>query len=437
MGGKSKPLTISTRLWKIAEQARQYPESVFINLVHHIDVDMLRYSQQQVRKESAAGVDGVTAAVYAKDLERNLEDLHERLRTFRYKAPAVKRVWLEKDDGKQRPIGMPAYEDKIVQRAVELIMSAVYEQDFHDFSHGFRKKHNQHWALYELREQCMRHNIRWILDADVSGYFDNISWKKLREVIKQRINDGGLLRLIGKWMNAGVMEDGVVSYPEKGTPQGGVISPLLANIFLHHILDDWFAKEVKPRVQGRCFLLRFADDFVIGFEYESDARRVLEVLFKRFAAYGLSLHPQKTKLINFRKPSNKDDKAGPKVGTFDFCGFTHYWAKSRKGYWVIKRKTMRKRMNRFMRMIWQWCRHHYHYDVWEQYDTLCSKLRGHYNYFGVRSNYKCLEVVYEYTEYAWKRWLNRRGGKKQISYEKFSLMKRRMPLPKPRVCHAF
>jgi len=429
--------TVSTKLWEITKQAHDYPERVFTTLIHHVDVEFLEVAFRKLNWKSAPGADGVTAEDYAADLENNLRGLHKRLKEQRYKAPPVKRVWLDKDDGRKRPIGMTELEDKIAQRAVEMIMSAVYSQDFHDFSHGFRRKHNQHTALFELREQCNKLNIGWIVDADVSGFFDNLDHGILRDIIKQRINDGGLLRLVGKWLKAGVLDEGVVSYPEKGTPQGGVISPLLANIYLHTVLDDWFVKEVKPRMNGRCFLIRYADDFVIGCEYEGDARRILRVLRKRFARFGLSLHPEKTTLIRFRKPGDKETKSGTGNGTFNFLGFTHFWARTRRGYWVIKRKTKRKKMRQFMHEIWVWCKDHLHYNIWEQHTKLCEKLRGWYEYYGIRGNYKCLEVVYEHTERAWKRWLSRRSHKGKVTWEKFEQMRKIMPLPKPKIYHNF
>jgi RNA-directed DNA polymerase len=262
MGDTSRSQTVSTKLQGIAEQAKGYPEMVFTTLVHLIDVEFLREAYRKTRKSGAPGVDKETAEEYAKNLDENLRDLYERLRSGRYKAPPVERAWLDKDEGGKRPIGKPTFEDKIVQRAVVMLLGAVYEQDFYDFSHGFREGHRQHQALHELWEQCRRMNINWIVDADVSGFFDNLDHGWLRKIIKQRVNDGGMLRLIGKWLNAGVVEGEILTYPEKGTPQGGVISPMLSNIFLHHVLDGWFVKEVKPRMRGRCFLIRFADDCV-------------------------------------------------------------------------------------------------------------------------------------------------------------------------------
>jgi group II intron reverse transcriptase/maturase len=305
---------------------------------------------------------------------------------------------------------------------------------FYDFSHGFREGHSQHQALKELWELCRIMNIGWIVDADIRGLFDNLDHKHLREMIQRRINDGGVLRLIGKWLNAGVMEERTLWYPEQGTPQGGVISPLLSNIFLHYVLDEWFVKEVQPRIKGRCFLLRFADDFIIGFELEEDARRVMDVLPKRLGRFGLALHPEKTKIVKFRKP-----KAGKKSdnenGTFDFLGFTHYWARSLRGYWIIKRKTMGKRLRRTIRALWEWCRNNRHTPLLEQYRKLCSKLRGHYQYYGIRCNYQMLEVVFEKAKRAWRYWLSRRSHKGNISWEKFEVIKKNLPLPRPRIVH--
>jgi group II intron reverse transcriptase/maturase len=376
----------------------------------------------------------VTAKKYAENLEGNLQDLYERMRSGTYKATPVERVWLDKEDGSKRPIGKPVLEDKIVQRAVTMLLGAVYEQDFYDFSHGFREGHSPHQALHELRERCMGMNVGWIVDLDVCGFFDNLDRGQLRDVLKQRVNDGGIIRLIGKWLNAGVIEGETLTYPEKGTPQGGVISPMLANIFLHHVLDDWFEREVKPRMKGREFLIRFADDAVIGCELEEDARRIMAVLPKRFGRFGLTIHPKKTKLVRFRKPRSRDDQG--KNGTFDFLGFTHYWAKSRRGYWVIKRKTATKRLRRAMKGFWQWCRQNRHLPITEQYKMLCQKLRGYYQYYAIRGNYRMLERVFEHVRQAWRYWLSRRSHKSKISWEKYEKLWTTFPLPRPRIIHA-
>jgi RNA-directed DNA polymerase len=435
MGETPGSPTVSMKLQRIAQQAKRYPAMVFNNVFHLIDREFLLEAYRQTRKSSAPGVDQVTAQQYAEHLDDNLRDLHERLRDNRYGAPPVERVWIEKDDGKQRPIGKPCFEDKIVQRAVVMILEAIFEPEFHGFSHGFRKGHSQHQALHELREQCRTLHIAWIVDADVSGFFDNLDWGHLREFIQQRVRDGGILRLLGKWLHAGVLESGALSYPDKGTPQGGVISPMVSNVFLHRVLDEWFVKDVQPRMKGRCFLTRFADDFIVGCELEADARRVMTVLPKRFARFRLTIHPEKTALIAFKQPPSQEPSARG-TGSFDFLGFTHYWAKTRRGYWVIKRKTVGKRLRRFMRAIWTWCRDNRHAPLQEQYQTLCLKLRGYYQYYGIRGNFKMLEVVFEHTERAWRYWLSRRSHKGHIRWQKFvEAVHRKLPLPKPRIMH--
>jgi len=424
---------MESSLGSIRMLAESDPELVFTSLAHRVDLDLLKKSFRQVRRSKSAGVDKITAKEYAEDLDENLYNLHQRLRRGQYVATPVKRIWIDKEGGKKRPIGITALEDKIVQRAVSTILNVIYDVNFYDFSHAFRKGHSQHKALHELREKCLKLNIDWIVSADITGLFDNIDHGHLRGIIKRRVNDGGILRLIGKWLNAGVMEEGILSYPGQGTPQGGVISPVFSNIFLHHVLDDWFVKEVLPRMRGKCFIIRWADDFIIGCELESEAKRIMEVLPKRFNRFGLALHPEKTRLIPFKKPNSKEKGKGK--GTFDFLGFTFYWSKSRRGYWVIKKKTANKRMARFMKRLWQWCRKNRHEPIKEQYKELCTKLRGYYQYYGVRSNYKALEVVFGYAEKAWRFWLSRRCHKGRISWKKFEVIRLSNPLPKPRIVH--
>ncbi len=431
MGDTLRSQTISTELQQIAQQAADYPDTVFTTLVHKIDIPFLREAYRRTKKKGAPGSDNITAEEYAVNLESNLSNLHRRMKEGRYKAPPVKRIWIKKEDGKERPIGIPAFEDKIVQRAVEMLISPIYEHMFYNFSMGFRKGRSQHMAIHNLREQCRLQNIKWIISADITGLFDNINKEMLKDLIRLKVNDGGLIRLIGKWLNAGVMEDNRTTYPDKGTPQGGVISPCLSNIFLHYVLDDWFIKAVIPRLKGKCFIIRYADDFIIGCESKTDAHKIMEVLPKRFDSYDLSLHPKKTVLIPFGKPlasTRKDSRNG----NFDFLGFTFYWAKTLNGYWVIKKKTSGKRINRFMKMLWQWCKAYRHDPIKEQHLTLCSKLSGYYQYYGVRSNYKALGTVFEYAAKAWRFWLSRRSHKGKVL---FGELKGKFPFPKPRIVH--
>jgi RNA-directed DNA polymerase len=435
MGKTSCLHPISPILQEIATQAEHYPEMVFTTLWHKIDVAWLRVAYALTRKDGASGVDKVTAAAYAENLESNLATLHRKLREGQYVAPPVERCWIEKDDGTQRPIGIPTFEDKIVQRAVVLVLEPIYEQEFSVCSYGFRQARSAHQAIQMLRAHCLRQRIHWIVDADVSGFFDTIDRGHLRAFLRRRVNDGNVLRMIGKWLHAGVMEDGQVEYPESGTPQGGVISPLLANIFLHYVLDEWFLTVVKPRLKGRCFLVRYADDFVIGCELEADARRVMAVLPKRFGRYALSIHPTKTKLVDFRPPVGRT-KVVEEDHTFNFLGFTHYWATSRRGSWVIKRKTMKKRLTRFVKRVWQWCRQARHERIRDQYQALCRKLRGYYQYFGIRCNYPALQRVYEHARKAWRYWLRRRSHKGKVTWEQaVRTILTNFPLPRPRIIH--
>jgi group II intron reverse transcriptase/maturase len=426
--------TVTPKLQRIAAQAARDPDRVFTTLAHLIDADFLREAYRRTSKSSAAGIAGVTAKQYAEHLDENLRDLHERLRSGRYQAAPVERVWIEKADGGQRPIGKPAFEDKIVQRAVAMLLEAIYEQDFHDGSYGFRQGRSPHDALRALRERCMTEGIGWIVDADVSGYFDSIDRARLRDVLRKRVNDGRILRLIGKWLRAGVMEEGVLSYPESGVVQGGVISPVLSNLFLHHVLDEWFEREVRPRLKGRCFWTRFADDFIIGGELEADARRVMAVLPKRFARFGLSIHPEKTALIAFRKPPGHHETSKGN-GTFDFLGLTHYWAKSRRGYWVIKRRTASKCLRRTKKALWRWCHANRHAPLKYQYRMLCQKLRGHFQYYGIQGNFPLLEEVRRYAEKAWRYWLSRRSSKSAIGWEQFQQLLQTYVLPTPKIVH--
>lgn len=417
-----------TSLVRIRMLAEREPDMVFTSLVHRIDLSLLRQSFKKIRKSDTSGVDEMTASEYAENLDENLYKLYRRLKRGQYVATPVKRIWIDKDGGEKRPIGIPALEDKIVQKAVAEILAAVYEPIFYEFSHGFRKGYSQHGALKQLRDQCIAQKVNWIVSADIRGLFDNIEHGQLRDIIKRRVNDGGILRLIGKWLNAGVIEGDTLIHPEKGTPQGGVISPVLSNIFLHYVLDDWYDTVVAPRMKGGCFLIRYADDFIIGCEYESDTQRIMKALPKRFNRFGLSLHPQKTKVIPFGKP--RTGKKGK--GTFDFLGFTFYWGKTLKNYYVIKKKTARKRLNRFMRMLWAWCKKNRHEAMVRQYEILCSKLRGFYQYYGVRGNYKALEAAFEYAVKAWYQWLRRRSSRSRLTYE---MLRGEYPLPSPKIVH--
>ncbi|KPA18283.1 reverse transcriptase/maturase [Candidatus Magnetomorum sp. HK-1] len=419
-----------TDLQRIASRAIKDRNCVFTSVVHMINEDLLFQAFHNIRKDAAPGVDEITVSMYTENLLENLYNLHQRLRRGEYVAQPVKRVWIEKSDGRKRPLGIPTLEDKIVQKAAEMIMSRIYDPIFHDFSFGFQKGKGQHDALKMVREKCLSENINWIIDADVSSYFDTIDHIQLIELMKQRLNDGGLVRLINKWLKAGVMEEGNIEQSIIGTPQGGIISPILSNIYLHYVLDEWFEKEVVPRMKGRCFIVRYADDFIVGFENKTDAERFMNVLPKRFEKYGLKIHPVKTKMVMYGRPPRTAKKPGKE--TFDFLGFTHYWSKSRKGFWIIKRKTKKKSEVRAKQEIWNWIKCNMHAPLEYLSMKLKEKLQGHYNYYGVRLNYNCLNRLYRFVENALKYWLNRRSDKKK-NWKEFRKILDKLSLPKPRL----
>jgi group II intron reverse transcriptase/maturase len=424
---------VSTKLNQIAELAKKMPGVGLRTLAHHIDIGWLLEAYEKTRKDGAAGVDEVTAEEYERNLKANLMRVLDQFKSGTYGAPPVRRAYIEKASGGQRPLGIPTIEDKVLQRAVTMVLSAVYEQDFLPASYGYRPKIGALHALRDLRQELMAMGGGWVLEADITTFFDSMEHGHLRSFLDQRVRDGVIRRAIDKWLNAGVMEEGRVHYPEDGTPQGGVISPLLANIYLHEVLDVWFEQVVKPRLRGRARLIRYADDFVICFEREDDARRIWEVLPKRFAKYGLTLHPDKTRLLYYGKPGSGGDKRP----TFDFLGFTHYWALSRSGRWVIKRKTIAKRLARKLHEIWLWFRANRHKPMKWQQERLVSRLNGYYNYFGITCNLEALEQLFGGVRKGWRYWLSRRSQRAKISWERFSVLEQVFPLPKPVIVHSW
>ena len=438
MTGTSTPESVSTKLERIAKLAKQMPGAALRTLAHHIDIEWLKEAHRRVRKDGALGVDGQTAAEYAQNLEGNLQSLLDRAKSGdRYRAPPVRRVHIPKGNGKTRPLGIPTFEDKVLQKAVAMVLEAVYEQDFLSCSYGFRPKRSAHEALAALWNATMAVGGGWVLEADIEKFFDSVDHTKLREVLSQRVSDGVLIRLIGKWLNAGVMEEGVVRHPESGTPQGGVISPLLANVYLHEVLDVWWEREVKPRLRGRAELIRYADDFVMVFETEEDARKVADVLPKRFEKYGLRLHPEKTKLVRFQKPEDREPpKGGNETTSFDLLGFTHFWGKSLKGSWVVKRSTAKDRFSRTLQRISEWCRANRHMPIQEQHAALTRKLRGHDAYFGITGNARALSTLRQHVRRIWHKWLARRAWKSAWTWTRMTTLLSQFPLPKARVVHS-
>jgi group II intron reverse transcriptase/maturase len=393
---------------------------------------MLMRAYDRIRKDGAVGVDGVTKEQYGQNLEENLRDLHTRLKTKRYRHQPIRRVHIPKDRGKTRPIGVSAFEDKLVQDAVRQVLEAVYEQDFRECSYGFRPGRRPHDALRALDRAVYRGEVKWILEADIQSFFDRIDRTKLRAVLKDRVEDGSLLRLVGKCLRVGVLDGSEYSEPDVGTTQGSVLSPLLGNVYLHHVLDRWFEDEIRPRLAGKALLVRYCDDFVLGFERQEDAERVMAVLSKRLGKYGLTLHPDKTRLLDFRPPP-KSQKAGKGLNTFDFLGFTLYWRRTRGGSWQMACKTRTARLARAMRTMNDWCRRHRHLSVKEQHAALSRRLRGHYNYFGVNGNYRSLRVVDLNARRTWYKWLCRRSQKKRLNWGRFQDLLRDFPLPRPRI----
>lgn len=423
---------VSTKLQRIAELARKAPQMAIRTLAHHIDVEFLREAYHQTRKDGAAGVDDQTAAEYAVNLEANLQSLLDRFKSGSYYAPPVRRVEIPKGDGETRALGIPTFEDKVLQRSVVMVLNAVYEQDFLPCSYGFRPDRSAHQALQALWHATMKVDGGWVIEIDIRHFFDSVDHGHLRAFLEQRVRDGVIRRTIDKWLNAGVQQDGAIRYLTGGTPQGGVISPLLANVYLHEVLDVWFERAARPRLAGSAQLIRYADDAVIVFAREADARRMMKVLPKRFARYGLMLHPEKTKLIDFRRPAGSGD--GP--GSFDVLGFTHFWGRSRKGNSVVQRKTSRSRFGRALQRVAEWCRRNCHQPVREQHKTLVAKLRGHYNYFGITPNSRALGRFLHEVKRVWMKWLGRRSGRKRLIWERFTLLLGRYPLPWPRIVHS-
>jgi len=438
--GTSSPESVSTKLQRVAELARGAPDMVFTTLAHHIDIAFLREAYRRTRKSGAPGVDGQTAAEYEKDLESNLRSLLDRFKSGTYRAPPVRRVHVPKGDGKSmRPIGMPTLEDKVLQRAVTMVLEAVYEQDFSDCSHGFRPGRSAHGALEALWQGTMKMRGGRVLDVDIRSFFDTLDHGHLRAILDRRVRDGVIRRMIDKWLKAGVMEDGNVRYPADGTPQGGVISPLLSNIYLHEVLDEWFDREVVPRLRGRALLVRYADDFVVVLSSERDARRVMDVLPKRFARYGLTLHPDKTRMVPFRPPrrgSPRGDGGDTEPGSFDFLGFTHYWGLSRKKNWVVQRKTARSRFTRSLKRVSEWCRKHRHLPVSVQREHLARMLRGHCAYYGITGNSRALDRFRDAMQRVWRKWLDRRSNRAHMSWERFARLEERHPLPPALAVHS-
>jgi RNA-directed DNA polymerase len=436
MTESSSSLDISTKLERIAKLAREIRGASLTTLAHHIDVNWLHEAYRRTRKDGARGVDGQSAEQYAETLEANLQSLLDRAKSGRYRAPPVRRVHIPKGDGTEtRPIGIPTFEDKVLQRAVAMVIGEVYEQEFHDFSYGFRPGRSAHQALQAIRNAAWRMEGGWLVEVDIRKFFDTVEHAHLREILHRRIGDRVLLRLIGKWLNAGVSEGLVLSHPDGGTPQGGVISPLLANIYLHDVFDEWFVRDVQPALHGQAVPVRYADDLAVLFARKDDAERFLAVLPKRFGKFGLTLHPDKTRLVPFRRP-DRVDSDDDRPGTFDLLGFTHHWGLSQKGRWIVKQRTAKDRFCRALRRLREWCRWHRHDSLESQHLTLVKKLKGHYAYFGVTGNNAAISRFFLEAGRIWRQALARRS-QQHLSWQRMQGILERYPLPIPRIVHRY
>jgi group II intron reverse transcriptase/maturase len=433
MTDASTSLDMSTGLRKVAERAKREPAARFHSLAHLIDEKLLAGMYQRLRGKAAVGVDGITKEQYGRDLQSNLRDLHERLRTRRYRHQPIRRVHIPKEKkGQTRPIGISTTEDKVVQSALREVLEVIYEQDFLECSYGFRPGRSAHDAVRALTRAVDEGEANWILEFDVVSFFDSVRRTQLLEMLQKRVADGSMLRLIGKCLHVGVLDGAEFTTPSEGTVQGSTLSPLLGNAYLHNALDLWFAEEVRPHLRGKGVLVRYADDGVFGFERQDDAQRVLAVLGKRLERFGLRLHPEKTRLLDFRRPLRSQGK-GKSPTTFDFLGFCWYWRRTRKGNWSVTCKTRRARLARAIQAVYAWCRENRHQPVKQQHETLTRKVQGHINYFGVNGNMDSLERFLRQAHRSWFKWLNRRSQRARLTWDRYEDLLRDFPLPKCRI----
>jgi len=421
---------------RIRQAAKTDKGRRFTTLLHHVyDIETLREAYFGLKRDAAPGVDGETWQSYGEQLESNLEDLSARLQRGAYRAKPVRRVYIPKPDGRQRPLGITTLEDKVVQRALVLVLNCIYETDFLGFSYGFRPGRNQHNALDALYVGIKRKRVNWVLDADIRGYFDAISHEWLVKFVEHRIADQRVVRLIQKWLTAGVLEDGEKKRSEMGTPQGGGISPLLANVYLHYVFDLW-VRDWRRRAKGDVIVVRYADDIIVGFQHEWEARRFWVELRERFAGFGLELHPEKTRLIEFGRhaAANRKRNGRGRPETFDFLGFTHVCGKTRKGRFALVRLTMRKRLRAKLREIKMAFRWRWHDPVPEVGKWLASILRGHFNYYAVPLNFESLRAFQNQVIRMWRRGLSRRSHKGHVTWKQMLRIARRF-LPRLRILH--
>lgn len=424
---------VITGIERIARQASSQPGTEFTALMHHYSVDNLRTCFEALDGKKALGIDGVSKAEYGQNLEENLQRLHQRLHQRSYRPQAVRRVEIPKEDGSFRPLGISCVEDKIVQEMTRRILEAIYEPVFMDTSFGFRPQRSCHDALRQLNQEVMSHAVNWIADLDLAQFFDTMPHLEILSVLRERIKDRKFLSLIARMLKAGVQTPGGVVQDELGSPQGSIVSPVIANVFLDYVLDRWFTTVVTQHCRGYCALIRYADDSIAVFEFEDDAQRFMRVLPKRLAKFGLRLNQQKTQLLVFgKRRAWQAFKTGERLPSFDFLGFTHYWGRSRNGKARLKRKTSKKRFRRALVAINQWLSQernaHKLPVLWK---AIGQKLRGHYNYFGVTDNSPALSHFEHAVQGLLFKWLNRRSQRRSFTWESFRRYQARYPLPKP------
>ena len=426
---------VETKLNLISLRAQREPKYQFTCLAHLLNEGFLRGCYQALGKNKADGVDGVSWEEYGRNIEGNLKNLVERMKAKRYRPQPARRVYIPKDAKTMRPLGIPAQEDKVVQKGVSRVLEAIYEADFKDCSHGFRPNRGCHTALKAVDEILMRRPINHVIEADITGFFDNVSHAWMMEFLGRRIKDPSFLRIIGRFLKAGYKDSELLVRTEKGTPQGGNLSPMLANIFLHYVLDVWFEDEVKPQMRGECHLVRYADDYIAMVRYQDDAQKLMELLRGRFEQFGLQLHPDKTRIISFGRfePENAQKK-GRKANTFEFLGMVHYCAKSRCGKHTIGHRTSAKRFRKKLKETNLWLKAQRNRlkldEIWKM---VAAKLRGHYQYYGISGNYR---GIYRYSQCVIRmlfKWLNRRSQRKSFNWEQFAEYLKKYPLPKPHI----
>jgi len=429
--------SVQSALQLVHQKAKTDKKMQFTALMHHIyNVDNLRAAYYSLKRKAAPGVDKETWKSYGEELEIKLQDLSEKLKRGAYQAKPVRRAYIPKADGKQRPLGVTVVEDKIVQKAAVEVLNAIYEADFAGFSYGFRPRRHQHKALDALYAGIMTRKVNWVLDADISDYFNSISHSWLVKFVEHRIADKRVVRLIQKWLNAGVLEDGHVTYNEEGTPQGGSASPLMSNIYLHYVYDLWVQQWRKREANGEVIVVRFADDTIVGFQHKSDAERFVKELKERLGKFGLKLHPTKTRLIEFgRYAAEKREKRGEgKPETFTFLGFAHMCGVSRDGRFTVQRKTIKKRLHAKVKEVQTELKRRMHATIRDTGQWLKQVVTGHYQYYGVPGNYEALDDFRYLVHWNWRRALRRRSQKGYITWERMNEIINRW-LPRPKICH--